>query len=59
MSIKTGAVSTPLFPAQILKVTTTQRDLISVNTEEYALLVYNTTTAQFEYTLDGDNWLAL
>jgi len=59
MAVKTKAGSVPVFPVRVLKVTTTQRDLISLSTEEYALMVYNTTTAQLEYTLDGDTWLAV
>ena len=59
MSIKTKAQGAFLFATPVQKFTTDERDVLDLDVSETAYIIYNTTTAQFEYTVDGTNWLAL
>ena len=59
MAVKTGAQGefSELFP--VPKYTTVERDGLDLDTDKNAYIIYNTTTAQLEYTVDGVNWLAV
>lgn len=58
MPVKTRGNSDqmPLVPFQ--KLTTSERDGLDLDGESM-YIIYNTTTVQLEYTVDGINWLAV
>jgi len=59
MSVKTKAQGELLFSTPVQKFTTDERDVLDLDVSESAYIIYNTTTSQFEYTVDGISWLSL